>query len=68
LTASPLPPWLRPCPQAYSVHNDRVGYVRAMNVIVGLMLVSLNRNEEAAFWLLAALVRKGHTAVLATWP
>ncbi|GFR46810.1 hypothetical protein Agub_g8444 [Astrephomene gubernaculifera] len=42
--------------QAYSMHNDRVGYVRAMNSIVGLMLVSLNRNEEAAFWLLAALV------------
>ncbi|KXZ54436.1 hypothetical protein GPECTOR_5g89 [Gonium pectorale] len=42
--------------QAYSVHNDRVGYVRAMNTIVGLMLVALNRNEEAAFWLLAALV------------
>ncbi|PNW70873.1 hypothetical protein CHLRE_17g737050v5 [Chlamydomonas reinhardtii] len=42
--------------QAYSVHNERVGYVRAMNTIVGLMLVALNRNEEAAFWLLAALV------------
>ncbi|EFJ51322.1 hypothetical protein VOLCADRAFT_120512 [Volvox carteri f. nagariensis] len=47
---------LRRVLQAYSVHNDRVGYVRAMNVIVGLMLVALNRNEEAAFWLLAALV------------
>ncbi|GIL48738.1 hypothetical protein Vafri_5180 [Volvox africanus] len=47
---------LRRVLQAYSVHNDRVGYVRAMNTIVGLMLVALNRNEEAAFWLLAALV------------
>ncbi len=27
-----------------------------MNNIVALMLVALNRNEEAAFWLLAALV------------
>ncbi|PNH09536.1 TBC1 domain family member 2A [Tetrabaena socialis] len=45
-------------PQAVTtdVHNERVGYVRAMNTIVGLMLVALNRNEEAAFWLLAALV------------
>lgn len=42
--------------QAYSVHNERVGYCRAMNNIVALMLVALNRNEEAAFWLLAALV------------
>ncbi|KAG2489481.1 hypothetical protein HYH03_012117 [Edaphochlamys debaryana] len=42
--------------KAYSVHNDKVGYVRAMNTIVALMLVALNRNEESAFWLLAALV------------
>mmetsp|Transcript_23386 Transcript_23386/g.51328 ORF Transcript_23386/g.51328 Transcript_23386/m.51328 type:complete len:402 (-) Transcript_23386:579-1784(-) len=41
---------------AYSVHNDKVGYCRAMNVIVGLLLVAMNRNEENAFWLLAALV------------
>ena len=27
-----------------------------MNVIVGVLLVAMNRNEENAFWLLAALV------------
>ena len=27
-----------------------------MNNLVGLLLVALNRNEESAFWLLAALV------------
>ncbi|GFH10723.1 Rab-GAP TBC domain-containing protein, partial [Haematococcus lacustris] len=41
---------------AYSVHNDKVGYCRAMANIVGLLLVAMNSNEENAFWLLAALV------------
>ncbi|MEW5309256.1 MAG: hypothetical protein WDW38_001154 [Sanguina aurantia] len=41
---------------AYSAHNDRVGYCRSMNNIVAMLLVMLNRNEESAFWLLAALV------------
>ena len=27
-----------------------------MNVIVGILLVAMNRNEENAFWLLSALV------------
>lgn len=42
--------------QAYSMHNVRVGYCRAMNNVVAMMLIALNRNEESAFWLLAALV------------
>lgn len=41
---------------AYSVHNDRVGYVRPMNSVVALLLVVLNKSEEAAFWVLAAMV------------
>lgn len=41
---------------AYSVHNDKLGYCRAMSNIVGLLLVAMNRNEENAFWLLASLV------------
>eukprot|EP00798_Chlamydomonas_sp_ICE-L_P007738 gene7738-914_t len=41
---------------AYSMHNDKVGYCRSMNVIVGLLLIAMNRNEENAFWLLSALV------------
>ena len=53
-------PAARPRPpthtQAYSMHNVRVGYCRAMNNVVSMMLVALNRNEESAFWLLAALV------------
>jgi hypothetical protein len=31
---------------AYSVHNDKVGYCRAMNNIVGLLLVAMNRCAE----------------------
>jgi hypothetical protein len=27
-----------------------------MNVIVGILLVAMNRNEENSFWLLAAMV------------
>eukprot|EP00201_Polytomella_parva_P003812 CAMPEP_0175086916 /NCGR_PEP_ID=MMETSP0052_2-20121109/29530_1 /TAXON_ID=51329 ORGANISM="Polytomella parva, Strain SAG 63-3" /NCGR_SAMPLE_ID=MMETSP0052_2 /ASSEMBLY_ACC=CAM_ASM_000194 /LENGTH=425 /DNA_ID=CAMNT_0016359183 /DNA_START=290 /DNA_END=1567 /DNA_ORIENTATION=+ len=42
--------------KAYSVHNDKIGYCRALNNIAGMLLVTLNRNEEIAFWLLAALV------------
>lgn len=41
---------------AYSVHNPQVGYCRGMNCIVGFLLVTLNRNEEKAFWLLATLI------------
>ncbi|WIA29030.1 hypothetical protein OEZ86_011544 [Tetradesmus obliquus] len=41
---------------AYSVHNEEVGYCRPMVHIVALLLVALNRNQETAFWLLAALV------------
>lgn len=35
---------------------SQVGYCRSMNHIVALLLVALNRNQEHAFWLLAALV------------
>lgn len=38
------------------MHNEKVGYCRSMNNIVAMLLVAMNRNEEAAFWLLAALV------------
>lgn len=34
----------------------QVGYCRSMNVIVGMLLVAMNRNEENAFWLLSSLV------------
>lgn len=41
---------------AYSMHNDKVGYVRSMNAAVALMLVVLDRSEENAFWVLATIV------------
>jgi hypothetical protein len=47
---------LRRVLSAYSVHNTRIGYCRSMNNIVAMLLVCMNRNEENAFWLLAALV------------
>jgi TBC1 domain family member 2A len=28
---------------AYSVHNDKLGYCRSMNFIVGLLLAAMNR-------------------------
>ena len=36
--------------------SQQVGYCRAMSVIVGILLVAMNRNEDNAFWLLSALV------------
>lgn len=47
---------LRRVLSAYSVHNSSVGYCRSMNNVVAMLLVSMNRNEENTFWLLAALV------------
>lgn len=38
------------------MHNDKVGYVRSINPVAALLLVALEKNEEAAFWVLAALV------------
>ena len=42
---------------AYSIHDDKTGYCRPMSVIVGLLLVAMNRNEENAFWLLNSLIQ-----------
>ncbi|KAG2449397.1 hypothetical protein HYH02_005547 [Chlamydomonas schloesseri] len=43
---------------AYSVHNPVVGYCQGINFTVGVVLVAVGRDEEAAFWLLAALVER----------
>lgn len=41
---------------AYSMHNNDVGYCQGMNYVVGLLLLALDKNEESAFWVLAALI------------
>ncbi|KAG2433312.1 hypothetical protein HXX76_008378 [Chlamydomonas incerta] len=43
---------------AYSVHNAAVGYCQGLNFTVGVILVAVDRDEESAFWLLAALVER----------
>lgn len=41
---------------AFSNHNPEVGYCQGMNYVVGLLLLALGHDEEAAFWMLASLI------------
>jgi hypothetical protein len=41
---------------AFAHHNPGVGYCQGMNFVACLLLVALGHDEEAAFWVLAALV------------
>lgn len=43
---------------SYSVHNPHVGYCQGLNYIVAVLLLALERDEEEAFWLLAAIVER----------
>jgi hypothetical protein len=41
---------------ALAQHSPVVSYARPLSHVAGLLLVALNRNQEAAFWLLAQMV------------
>eukprot|EP00803_Ostreobium_quekettii_P004128 evm.model.scf_281.14 EVM.evm.TU.scf_281.14 scf_281:100887-107408(+) len=41
---------------AYSVHNPQIGYCQSMNYIVAMLLLCMDKDEEKAFWVLAALI------------
>ena len=43
---------------AYALRNDTVGYCQSLNYVGAMLLVALQFEEEAAFWMLAALVEQ----------
>lgn len=43
---------------AFSVHNPGVGYCQGLNFLAALLLTATGKDEETAFWLLAALVER----------
>lgn len=47
---------LRRVLRAYAAYNVDVGYCQGMNFIGGFLLVTLERDEEAAFWMLLTLI------------
>ncbi|KAI5060716.1 hypothetical protein GOP47_0025136 [Adiantum capillus-veneris] len=49
---------LRSVLSAYATRNPEVGYSQGLNSIVGMLLLVTHADEEATFWLLAALVEK----------
>ena len=44
---------------AFSMHKPTVGYCQSMNYITAMLLLSLNKCEEDAFWVLVALIDDG---------
>ena len=42
----------------YALRNDTVGYCQSLNYVGAMLLVALQFEEEAAFWMLAALVEQ----------
>ncbi len=44
---------------AFARHKPDVGYCQGMNYIAALLLLSMNRNEESSFWVLASLIDDG---------
>jgi len=49
---------------AFAQHNPQVGYCQGMNYLAAMLLVSLNKDEEAAFWVLASLIADDDNAIL----
>ncbi|KAG2487815.1 hypothetical protein HYH03_013659 [Edaphochlamys debaryana] len=43
---------------AFSIHNPVVGYCQGLNYIAGLVLLAVNKDQEATFWILVALVER----------
>ncbi len=47
---------------AFSMHKPTVGYCQSMNYITAMLLLTLNKCEEDAFWVLVALIDDGKSA------
>ena len=44
---------------AFSVHKPDIGYCQSMNYIAALLLLAMEEDEEAAFWVLVSLIDDG---------
>ena len=42
--------------QAYAVRNPTLGYLQSMNFLCAILYLSLDKDEEKIFWMLAAIV------------
>lgn len=49
---------------AFAHHNPRIGYCQGMNFVAAILLVVMEHDEEAAFWVLASLIDEQDSGIL----
>lgn len=55
---------LRRVLSAFAHHNPRIGYCQGMNFVAAILLVVMEHDEEAAFWVLASLIDEQESGIL----